>query len=105
MKLRVEQFIHEWNHGSHDLAREMARSYVDDNRMFLTNMLGQYGLPELVDLVTYYRTDGNEEARATVDMWLLSEFQPQNIVGRIGIGAVQMESVLQAVSDIANGRG
>lgn len=83
----------------------MAKDYVAANREELSPILSKFTLEGLVDLVSSYRRAGREEDRIITDMWLLSEYEPQNITGSITVGTVQMEQIVQAAADIATGRG
>ena len=101
----VERFEHEWHHGDRTAAKQMAKDYVAAHRAELEPILAKFTLEGLVDLVTSYRRAGREEDRIITDMWLLSEYKPQNITGTIQMGSVQMEQIVQAAADIATGRG
>jgi hypothetical protein len=100
----VERFENEWHHGDRTVAKQMAKDYVVAHREELEPILSRFTLEGLVDLVTAYRNAGREEDRIITDMWLLSEYKPQNITGSIQMGAVQMEQIVQAAADIATGR-
>ena len=104
MNEQVERFENEWRNGNRDAARQMAKDYVAAHREELGPILSKFTLEGLVDLVTSYRRAGREEDRIVADMWLLSEYQPQNITGSITVGTVQMEQIVQAAADIATGR-
>ena len=105
MNEQVAQFENEWHHGDRTKARQMAKDYVAANREELSPILSKFTLEGLVDLVSSYRRAGREEDRIITDMWLLSEYEPQNITGSITVGTVQMEQIVQAAADIATGRG
>lgn len=101
----VARFENEWHHGDRNAARRMAKNYVAAHHDELSPILSKFTLEGLVDLVSSYRRAGREEDRIIADMWLLSEYKPQNITGSITVGTVQMEQIVQAAADIAMGRG
>lgn len=78
-------FDYEWRAGSRDKAREIAREYVTLRRADLEPILGGKGIEELVALTQDYRTLGLYENRLVVDMWLLAEFEPQQISGELHV--------------------
>ena len=101
----VERFENEWQRGDRAVARQMAKDYVAERRAELEPILAKFTLEGLVDLVTAYRNAGREEDRIITDMWLLSEYKPQNINGSIQMGAAQVEQIVNAAADIATGQG
>jgi hypothetical protein len=55
----------------------MAKAYVDSRRNELAPRFSDLDIPALVAMVTHYRNSGDEANRMLVDVWLLSEHQPQ----------------------------
>ena len=104
MNREVELFEEEWQHGDRAVAKQMAKDYVEKNRAELEPILSRFTLEGLVDLVTAYRNAGRHEDRIITDMWLLSEYKPQNITGSLQVGTVQMQDIVDAAADIATGR-
>lgn len=81
----IEEFVHEWRNGDRVKAREMARAYVHANR----NALAHYQRmtrDELVQRCTDLRASGDVREIPVIEMWLLSEYEPQRISGRIRPG-------------------
>ena len=85
MKQAIADFAKEWREGDRGLAKDMARAYVADNPQQF-DVLKEYSRDELVVLLGDYRDAGRDEEQIVVDMWLLSEFEPQKITGAITIG-------------------
>lgn len=79
------EFDYEWRLGHRDKAREIARAYVNARRYELAPILQRYTLEELVREVSALRNAGRHADRIVVDMWLLSEYEPQAIVGVIDV--------------------
>lgn len=100
MSEELQAFEHEWRNGDRDVARGMARAYVAANRERLSPELSRYDLPGLVRLVEAYRDAGREDDRIITDMWLLSEYEPQRVVGAISIGgaAAIVDAVVTAMN-------
>ena len=92
MKQAIAVFEKEWREGDRSMAKEMAKAYVADNRTTMGAAFDGLTRDDLVALVTQYRDDGTDEKRLLVDMWLLSEFAPQQITGSIQIGAPPPEN-------------
>ena len=105
------RFQFEWERGSRERAREVAVEFCGLIPAELRAYLERYSREGLVTLIDGYRDamardPGNafeyEESRVVADMWLLANYDPQNIVGEIGIN---MGDVLRAASDaIERGR-
>ncbi len=79
-------FDKEWRTGDREKAKLLARAYVADNRERLASSLASLARGELVALVSEYRKAGKDTERIIVDMWLISEYEPQKITGKINIG-------------------
>lgn len=79
-------FDREWKTGDRAVAKTMAKQYVQLNASTLIPRFGAFDIPALVNLVGHYRSQGDEANRILVDMWLLSEFEPQHIGGTIRVG-------------------
>ena len=94
MKQALAEFHRTWKSGDHEGARVQARAYVARHRAELEPILAPLTLVELVDLVVAYRNAGREEDRIVTDMWLLSEYAPQNITGSLIIGPDQMAKAI-----------
>lgn len=93
--MEIADFDREWKEGDREKARQMARDYVAANRERL-QALERLTLPDLVERVSQCRAEGREEDRLVTDMWLLSEYQPQKIVGGINLPP---EVVASAIAD------
>lgn len=85
MDAKVEEFDREWKTGDRGKAKTLAKAYVAANRAHLLQHLEGLDIPALVAMVTAYRQAGRHEDAKVVDMWLLSEFEPQRITGSGGI--------------------
>ena len=77
----ILQFDHEWRVGSRARARDIAREYINARRLDLTIALGKYSLLELVEQIDLLRPIGRYADIMVIDMWLISEFGPQDIDG------------------------
>lgn len=100
----VARFDNEWKNGDRVAAKAMAKEYVAAHKGELEPILSKFTVEGLVDLVTAYRNAGREEDRIVTDMWLLSEYEPQNISGRLLVGTEQMEQIVSEAEAIAMGR-
>lgn len=84
------QFDYEWREGDRDKARDIAKEYINANRQRLTRVFGSYTLEDLVREVDALREAGRHSDRIIVDMWLLAEYQPQDISGELRIGRTEL---------------
>lgn len=84
------QFDYEWREGDRDKAREIAKDYINANRLRLTKVFSGYTLEDLVREVDALRAAGRHSDRIIVDMWLLAEYQPQDISGELRIGRTEL---------------
>lgn len=81
------------------IPKELAKVYVDEHRGELFETLGRMNIPDLVKLVDALRAQGMEEQRLIVDMWLLSEHEPQDIRTTINFqGSEAIQQAMQALS-------
>lgn len=87
------QFDEEWKTGDRDLAREMARAYVEANGLDAMRALS---LEELVEIVKACRRAGDEHGRIIADMVLLVAHAPQRIEGSVTIGAAEAVAIAEA---------
>lgn len=85
MESDLIQFDYEWREGDRGKARQIAKDYINRRRDELAPIFSKYTLEGLVDQVTALRNAGRHADRIIVDMWLLSEFEPQNITGELVI--------------------
>ena len=90
------EFRHEWAHGDREVARAMARGYVEAHRTELGHLL-RASIEELVAVVTAARNAGNEEARTIADMVLLMVHAPQRITGEVHIGGAAAVAMAEAI--------
>lgn len=83
-------------------ARDYAHDFVSDHRDALeawevqtrdeddgvphAAALGDLTLEQTVRTLSFYRSAGMADEVTTLEMWLLSEFPPQNIGGRVAVG-------------------
>jgi hypothetical protein len=81
----LQRFDHEWKHGDRALAREMAAEWVAAHPA-LHPILTPRTLEDLVKMMDGYRAAGDEENCIIVDMWLLTNYKPQNITGVLSFG-------------------
>jgi len=88
MEHEIAAFEREWRTGDRAKAKQMARAYVETHRPALTRQLASYTREDLVGLIEQYRATGCAEDRIIADMWLLSEYDPQQISGDLNLGAV-----------------
>ena len=100
----VARFDNEWKGGDRARAKVMAKEYVAAHKGELEPILSKFTIEGLVDLVTAYRNAGREEDRLVTDMWLLSEYEPQNITGQLLVGAEQMKQIVSEAEAIAMGK-
>lgn len=98
----ILQFDYEWREGSRDKAREIAKAYVNKHREFLEPVLMQYTREMLVYEVEALRRFKRLSDRIVVDMWLLSEYEPVEIVGKINVTLPQPASLLEALNKHGN---
>jgi hypothetical protein len=82
----IKKFDREWRTGDRAKAKGLAKSYVDAHREEINKLLAPYTREQLVELIDQYRQVGREEDRLVVDMYLLSEYEPQKITGELNIG-------------------
>lgn len=87
LPIALAMFEHEWMRGDRDLARQMADEYIGRHYEQIAPFLEPLTIPELVDLIDRYRDEGVEREgdRIIADMWLLSRYEPQRIVGAFDI--------------------
>lgn len=85
LPLALSRFEHAWKTGDRDLAREIAREFIDSSHPQLKGLLRQYSREGLVRLVDAYRAAGQDENRVIAEMWLLVEYEPQRITGHLDI--------------------
>lgn len=78
---RVLKFDFEWREGSRQRAVEIAREFIDYSRSILAPILQPLTIGELVAKVESLRAEGNHGDRIIVDMWIHSEYEPQQITG------------------------
>ena len=88
-----EQFDEEWKSGDRDLAREMARAYVDANGL---DAMRAMSIEELVEIVKACRRVGDEHGRIVADMVLLATHAPQAISGSVNIGPAEAVAIAEA---------
>lgn len=93
----ILQFDYEWREGDRDKAREIAKRYINTHREFLEPILMQYTREMLVAEVSTLRRFKRLSDRIVVDMWLMSEYKPQQITGEIAVSLPNPASLLQAL--------
>lgn len=93
----ILQFDYEWREGDRDKAREIAKTYVNKHREFLEPVLMRYTREMLVREVEALRRFKRLSDRIVVDMWLLSEYEPQQITGEINVTLPKPASLLEAL--------
>jgi hypothetical protein len=81
----VLRFDHEWRAGDRVKAREIAVAFIETHRTFLEPILMKYTRDMLVKEVGNLRAESRIVDCIIVEMWLLSEYEPQNIVGQIHV--------------------
>ena len=86
MDADIQRFSDEWATGDRGLAKTLAKTWIANHRDKIQDLEG-YDLEGLVGLVTQYRAAGCESDRLIVDMWLLSEYESQQITGVVTIGS------------------
>lgn len=82
---RLEWFDTAWKDKQRENAKTIAKAYIEENRSNLQRFENMT-LEDLVQNIDAARRLGNEEERILTDMWLLSEYEPQNIEGSIRMG-------------------
>jgi hypothetical protein len=113
-------FEREWRTGDRGRAREMAREYVQSDRDRLEvvtreaiRALRSESLDapatrdELVRLVDRYRELGDDESRLLLEMLLLADYPPQEIIGEVhitGSAADAMAAVFAAEAIMGGSR-
>lgn len=88
MEREIAAFESEWRTGDRAKAKQMARAYVTRHRPALIQQLASCTREDLVELIEQYRAAGRAEDRIVADIWLLSEYDPQQISGDLNLGAV-----------------
>lgn len=66
-------------------AKSLAIDYVLDNKQ-LFQRFESLTLEQLVEFIDSVRAVGNVQEQTLADMWLLTQYEPQNIVGTVNIG-------------------
>lgn len=84
------QFDYEWREGDRTKAKEIAKDYINSRRSELTEIFSKYSLDDLVRECEALRIAGRVKDRIIVDMWLMSEYEPQNITGVLNIGSADV---------------
>jgi len=81
MSVTPEEFKEEWDRGKeyHDSARQMAKQYMQDHRDEYFPVLGPLSREDLAALVSKLRAESRPRDVIIVEMWLLANFEPQNI--------------------------
>ena len=74
-----------WNTESGPIRRAAAKPYVAARGTELAT-LQQYTRDELVSMVSAARRAGEVDRVLEIDAWLMSEYEPQNITGRLRPG-------------------
>lgn len=82
---RLLQFDYEWRTGNREIAIGIAKEFINDTRAGLEPELSKRTLPELVELVEGYREAKNLSDRIIADMWILSEYPLQSVVGAAAV--------------------
>lgn len=67
-------------------ARALAKSYVAAHRDRMGSAYTRYTREELVGLVSLLRQKGDRLAQLDIEAWLLAEYEPQHITGRVRPG-------------------
>lgn len=81
----ILRFDHEWRVGDRAVAVQLAKEYVNQHRPALAEQLIKFTLDDMVKLIDQYREAGQHENRLIAEMWLLSEYKPQDITGEIHV--------------------
>lgn len=84
------QFDYEWREGDRTKAKQIAKDYINSRRVELTAIFSKYSLEDLVRECEALRIAGRISDRIIVDMWLMSEYEPQNITGTLTIGSADV---------------
>lgn len=87
-------FDYEWREGDRVKAKEIAIAYVNRRRDELARIFGNYSRDDLVGQVEALRNEKRHADRIIVDMWLLSEYEPQQIIGTLNINGKQLADAL-----------
>ena len=103
--VELDAFIREWNSGPRDriTAKAIARAYVEKYRANLAPVLEQYSREDLVGLVTEYRASGRESDRVIADMWLLTQYEPQDIRSVFNLGGSADPRLIDGLKETRNG--
>lgn len=67
-------------------ARELAKAYVAAHRARMEPAYTRYTKEELVGMVSMLRQKGDRLSQLDIEAWLLSEYEPQHITGRVRPG-------------------
>lgn len=92
----ILRFDYEWREGDREKAKEIAKNYVNTHRDFLEPIFMQYTREMLVVEVEALRRFKRLSDRIVVDMWLLSEYEPQQITGEINVILPPPASIVSA---------
>ena len=91
-------FDEEWRVGDREKAREMAREFIA-GAPDVRAALERYTRDELVHLVEEYRRVNSWADEKIVEMWLLSEYEPQHITGQFDIKLPVAAALMQGRKD------
>lgn len=80
----VKRFDEEWRYGDRDLAKKLAKEFIKARHAALAPALANLTVFDLVELIEFYRSEGDEENRIIADMWLLAA-SPRAVDGPIKI--------------------
>ena len=89
-------FDREWRDGDRERARQIAADYVAANRARF-DAIADKNIEELVGLVGIARSEGREDARVLIDMWLLVAHAPQRIEGSAHVGGAAAVAMAEAI--------
>lgn len=67
-------------------AHELAKAYVTAHRARMETAYTRWTREELVQMVSMFRQKGDRLAQLDIEAWLLSEYEPQRIIGRVRPG-------------------